>query len=235
MSAQESPVASFRDALAMDLFGLARLCVLELDRDTVDALIASDFPSGLGLALDDADGERALTLMARAVAALPAAADRPGMDELAADFGAIFLTNGYEAPASESPWLDEEKLERQQASADVAAWYAHHGYAPHDPLRRPADFIAFELGFLAHLMSREGDDDAILAEAARFLDVHALAWIPDFCRRIAERCGTPFYAAWAAVTAAYLARLRTALRDLGCPEVAPFSPVARPASGRPCD
>lgn len=225
----------FRVAVAEDLLGLARLCFAELDDATIAALREACFPESLGLPLTGEDGERARALMAQATAALPVPEDRTGLDELAADFGAIFLTNGYEAPASESPWIDDDHLERQQPTQDVAAWYAHHGYAPFDALRRPEDFIAFELAFLAHLLAGEGTDDAALKETARFLDTHVLTWVPEFAARIPCRCATPFYAGLAAVIATYLKRLRGVLRDLGHADCPPFAPIARPATNRPCD
>jgi hypothetical protein len=47
----------------------------------------------------------------------------------------------------------------------------------------------------------------------RFLDFHLLRWLPDFARRVADRCDTMFYAALALLTDAWLQQVRDLIAD----------------------
>ncbi len=90
------------------------------------------------------------------------------LDDLAADFAAIYLTHGYRVSPNESVWRDEEGLERQGPMFSVRAWYKHHNLQTPDWRIRADDHLVNELQFLAMLSQRAADFDQ-LREAARFL------------------------------------------------------------------
>jgi TorA maturation chaperone TorD len=197
----------FRAAVALDLMTLAPLHDRELDSSVIEALRRDAFPGGLALVMASELGGAAMATLDAAVRQL--ASDARGVDELAADFAAIYLTHGYGASPCESVWLDEEGLAMQQPMFQVRRFYAQHGMRVPDWRKRTDDHLVYQLQFLAGLLEA-GQPDA-LAEAARFLDEHALRWVPMFAQRVAARAATPFYAGLAMLTAAYLEELRDVL------------------------
>ncbi|MBI4966896.1 MAG: molecular chaperone TorD family protein [Rhodospirillales bacterium] len=208
----DETIAEFRQAVAQDLAALARLHERELDQATLVELHRVNFPDALALRLDEDEvGLAALEGMRLAMAETPPTLADGALDALAADYAAIFLTNAYGAPASESPWLDADGLARQEPTFQVMEAYGRQGYAIDDPLKRPADFLAFELGFLAHLLGGPQDDATALAAASDFLKAHPRLWVGRFAERIAMQADTPFYAGLAALLDAYLETLDDAL------------------------
>jgi TorA maturation chaperone TorD len=203
-----------REAAADDLALLARLCERELDREMLAKLGELDFPDGIGLTIVGPKSEKARGLLRRSLTAMAHSSDASVLDELAADYAGIFLTNAYNAPSSESPWMDEDGLERQGPAHEILAWRMHHGHLPEDPLRRPPDFIAFQLDFLSHLMLAKATDEEALREARRFIEAHPALWLPQWAERVANRCATPFYAGLALMIDAYLAKFSEIILDI---------------------
>jgi TorA maturation chaperone TorD len=195
--------------VAEDLSLLAHLHGVELDADTLAALKSAEFPGCLALPPATQEGTEARMLMAQAVEGKDSAF-RISLDELAADYAAIYLTGRYRASPNESAWLDEEGLERQEPMFAVREWYRKYGLGAGDWQRRQDDNLSLQLQFLAYLCTH-ATDDAVLRPAADFLDAHLLLWIDRFAERVAGRAATPFYAALGMLTADYLHALRTAL------------------------
>ncbi len=193
-------LALLREAVADDLDMLAHLALAELDGETIRSLLDVGFPDNLGLTLAGGTPQ----LLRATVQALPDPSDSKERDQLDADYAALFLTNGYQAAPSESPWIDPDGLERQEATFAVRAWYQREGFSPADPLRRPDDFLAFELAFLASLLRKPGSDQSQLSLAAEFLASHPARWVPAFAAKASPRCLTPFYGSLLLFTAEYL-------------------------------
>lgn len=215
-------LAEWRKALAQDLRELALLHSGELDAASARALVDAAYPDGLAISLTTDDAQAALELMRQVVAAL-AQASEADLDELAADFAAIYLNGAYHTPTNESGWLDDDGLARQGPMFAVREWYRRYGVAAGDWRKRADDDLVLELQFLALLCDQEQSREA-LEDCARFMDQHLLRWLDDFAHALAQRCRTPFYAALALLTAAYCNRLRDLLAqllDLPRPQDAP--------------
>lgn len=205
-------IADFRRLVAEDLLVLALLHHSEPSPELLDSIRANDSPLGLGLALQSSAGQDALQAMASAFTGLPAQLDQTIINQYAADYADIYLTNGYGASPHESVWLDEDHLMRQEPMFQVRAYYHRHGLTAGNWRTRPEDHLALELQFLAHLFEPERGDT--LAEVARFMDDHLLRWLPLFSKRVAERCRTRLFAALALLTVAYCEELRDLLAQI---------------------
>jgi len=210
--ASSSSVASWRGMIADDLSLLACLHGIELDVDTLAALDAAGFPNCLALPPATREGTEARMLMTRAVENKDPDFSA-SLDELAADYAAIYLTGRYHASPNESAWLDEDGLERQEPMFAVREWYRKYDLGAGDWRRRQDDNLSLQLQFLAHLCTHAADD-AALRPAVDFLDTHLLLWIDRFAERVASRAATPFYAAIGMLTADYLHALRAVLVTL---------------------
>jgi TorA maturation chaperone TorD len=211
-NAKAETLALFREAVAQDLNTLATLHHAEMNDALLGELAAANFPDGIGLRLLGDDGMLAIVLMRQAMMELRAPLAQPVLDELAADYAAIYLTYAYHASPCESVWLDQENLAMQAPMFQVREFYKLFDLVAADWRTRPDDHLVLELMFLAALFRDEHPQ--ALPEAARFLDTHLLRWLPLFGRRVAARCATPFYAGTARLTAAYCDELRDLLADL---------------------
>lgn len=193
--------ADFCQALAEDLAQLARLHGEELDQATWAALVAVDFPGNLAL-VPEGDG----------VAALSAAlADPPGLDDLAVDFAALYLTGARGCAPFESIWLGEERL---AAGPPLHAWralLAEAGLALAGRRQPYEDHLACQLAWLGRVLVLPGFPPERLV---RVLDEHSLRWLPDWAARVQARAATPFYAGLAGLTLAWLTELRHLLADV---------------------
>jgi len=201
-------LTQFGERTALDLLTLALLHDRELGAARILQLRRDDFPDCLALQLRSEAADTGLRLLRAAVTDLW----RIGLDELAADFAAIYLNHSYRASPCESVWIDEEGLAMQDAMFEVRDCYAAYGMGVQDWRKRSDDHLVHELQFVAELLSRGRMDE--FATAAGFLDEHLLCWLPAFAGRVAARCQTPFYAGLAMLTAAYLDELRDLLARL---------------------
>lgn len=197
----------FYSAMALDLMTLAVLHDRELSDATIAALGNDGFPHCLAFRLQSEAAAPALEVLEQAVVDFDGGATQT--DELAADFAAIYLNHGYGASPCESVWIDEEGLAMQEPMFQVRECYARHGLRVQDWRKRTDDHLVHQLHFLATLL-----EHAELTDAARFLDEHALRWIPDFARRVSTRAATPFYAGLALLTATYLEEMRDVLAQI---------------------
>lgn len=201
-------------ALADDARMLTALHDRELDAERWAALARVDFPRNL--ALPAAPEITAAFEYARE--GWPATVADP-LTALAADYAGIYLTHACRVSPCESPWIDEDGLVMQEPMFEVRAWYARFGLEVEDWRMRTDDHVAHELDFVAALLER-GE----LAAAAGFLDEHMLVWVPELARAVAHRADTPFYAALAHLTSAWLEAVRDLLAEAtGTPRPAPLS------------
>ncbi len=213
MSAEEpirpdaNEIRLFREAVASDLTLLARLHREEIPPDLLQALRTTEFPAGLGLRLVSEPGAGAARAMAEALADLPEPLSAKQRNTLDADFADIYLNHRLQAAPNESVWLDQEGLMMQEPMFQVRHWYRRFDLASRDWRHFPDDHLSLQLQFSAHLFLL-GQDLELLEDIVRFNDEHLLRWIGDFSTRVAQRCGTDFYAALAVLTQVYLDELR---------------------------
>lgn len=192
-------------AFAEDADTLAWLHDREMTPAVLAALQTLNFPENLGLLPASATAQQVRHLMQIAVATW--AIEDALIDELAADFAAIYLTGAYGISPCESVWLSEDHLMCQDAMFQLRALYARHGLSAPDWRKRPDDHLVFQLQFVARrLATLRSDTD--WWSLGRFLDEHLLRWLPDFAQRTAARCGQPFYAALALLTNSWCQQLR---------------------------
>ncbi|HMV05739.1 MAG TPA: molecular chaperone TorD family protein [Accumulibacter sp.] len=197
-------------ALAEDAATLAALHERELTPPVLRELAAIGFPDNLALLPRNAAQAEAFTLMRTAVLACVDPAIP--IDDLAAEFAAIYLTGAYGASPCESVWLSDEHLICQEAMFELRDLYTACGFAVPDWRKRPDDHLVFQLQFLARRLAVLRDDAGLRALAA-FLDEHLLRWLPDFATRLAARCEQQFYAALAILTNSWCQQLRDHLAE----------------------
>ncbi len=199
-------------AASGDLGLLARLHDREPDRELLTALRSVPFRDHLGLELRRADSRAALAQLDRGLGTLPGKIDDAVLDIFAADFADIYLTHAIRAGTSESVWLDDEHLERQEPMFEVRKWYRHYGLRVENWRLRPDDHLVHELQFLAFLLDRATFE--AVRDAARFADRHLLRWIGNFADTVASRCRTVYFAGLARLTHGYLEELRDLLEEI---------------------
>ena len=200
----------FRRSVAADLLQLAVLHDRELNAATIADLRGSGFPRGLALRMESAMARDADGWLKQSLDHLCDPPQRTDLDELAADFAAIYLNHTLRASPCESVWIDEDGLAMQEPMFQVREWYKRFGVAVRDWRQRSDDHLVNQLEFLAYLLEQAAEIDD-LEQASRFMDEHLLRWVGDFARRVATRAATPFYAGLAALTAAHLDELRDVL------------------------
>jgi putative dimethyl sulfoxide reductase chaperone len=198
--------AASAEAVADDLAFIARLHEREIGADMLAALRDLPTECWFSLRLQGEKFEEGAKLMRLAFTQLPKPVTSAALDELAAEYAAIYLTHAYRASPYESVWRDEDHLERQAPMFEVRDWYQKYGVGAPDWRKRSEDHIALELEFLSQAIRAASDPDRA-RDAAAFLREHPLLWIPDFVRRVVTRCRDPFYAGLALLTLAYLERL----------------------------
>ncbi len=183
------------------------------DREVDDALLSEMSEHGVAEGFSELmtteEGQAAVLAFRSALAALGPSPDMGVLDDLAANYADLFLTHGYRVAPNGSVWLTEDKLERQQPMFDVRDWYAHYDITVPDWRVRADDHLVHELQFVSFLCRLENSVAAV--DAGRFLDLHVLSWVPDFCTRAEERVQATLYAALMALTRSYLEELRTTL------------------------
>jgi TorA maturation chaperone TorD len=199
-------------ALAEDASTLAVLQDRELSPTVLDELKDIGFPGNLALLPVDEKSRMAYRIMQELVALLPAETNASLLDDLAADFAAIYLTGALGASPYESYWLSDDHLICQDAMFDIRALYTAAGLAVPNWRMRPDDHLVFQLLFIARLLSKADSDDD-WHYLANFLDYHLLRWLPFFAGRVVNRCSTPFYAALALLTDVWCQRLRGLIEE----------------------
>jgi TorA-specific chaperone len=197
--------AELRDALVEDLDQLIRLHDRELDAEILAALKAAAFPNGLALAAADEAGRAAHSNMAAALH------DLPTLDELAADYAAIYLNNRFGASPYESVWLGDEHLACDRSMFELREIYAAAGWQVSDWRSRFDDHLVLQLQYLRQVLASAVVDPEKLAI---FIDQHLGYWLPDWAQRVSAHCNTAFYAALAELTYVWLLRFRELLGEI---------------------
>jgi TorA maturation chaperone TorD len=206
-------ITQFRSHVAEDLQILAVLQKHEITQTLLKELKQVNFPDNFGLRLQTSEGEEACELIRKVMINLPETIDLVLLDDLAADFAAIYLNNSFHASPYESVWLSEDHLIHEESMFEVRKWYEKYNLVAENWRTMADDHIALQLQFLAHLFSLNNKQET-LEEAARFLDEHLLQWVEQFTHRVAARCQTPFYAGLNLFVAQYLKELREILAEI---------------------
>lgn len=191
---------------------LIRLHDRETDVELLDALRGADVAGWFGDLLTSPEGQEATALIRSALADLPSPVNESTLDALAAEFADIYLTHGYRISPSGSVWLTEDHLERQMPMFDVRDWYAHYDITVPNWRVRADDHLVHELQFLSFLLRRGHLVPA--QDAARFMDLHVLPWVPVFLAEGRPRLREDLYRALFDLTGALLEELRDQLEEL---------------------
>lgn len=197
--------AELRDALVEDLDQLIRLHDRELDAEILAALKVAAFPNGLALSAADEAGRTAHSNMAAALH------DMPTLDELAADYAAIYLNNRFGASPYESVWLSDEHLACDRSMFELREIYAAAGLQASDWRSRFDDHLVLQLQYLRRVLASAAIDPEKLAG---FIDQHLGYWLPDWAQRVSAHCNTAFYAALAELTYVWLLNFRELLGEI---------------------
>lgn len=192
-------------ALADDLAQLIRLHDREIDADVLVALRQVDFPHQLALTISEADGVQAWANMAAALAG------PLSLDDLAADFAAIYLNNQYASSPYESVWLTDDHLACGAPMFELREIYAAAGCQAADWRQRFDDHLVLQMQYLQRQLLTSAVDPENLEN---FLDDHLGYWFPDFARQVSMRCRTSFYAALVELTHVWLRQCRSVLADV---------------------
>jgi TorA maturation chaperone TorD len=209
---------------AEDLRALAWLHQVERSPEVLRAMFESGFPVTLSLVSPDQAESLAMVEALAAMEGDNGTSASNSADELAADFADIYLTYGMRASPFESIWRDEDHLMLQGPTFAVRDFYRRHGIHVSDWRQMSDDHLCHQLNFVALLLQR-GER----REAALFMKVHLMTWLPDFAERVAMRAATPFYAALAVLTQA---SCKACLSRL--PIVAVMPPVVPAAAVNQC-
>ena len=205
-------LATFCSAVADDLGLLAKLHGTELDDETFDKLKEINFPRCLGLSLNSEQSSTVINHLALEIEAWPESDRDKLMDDLAADYAALYLNKGYGVSPHESVWLDDDGLVMQEPMFEVREIYKRHGLEAADWHILADDHLVNELEFVVYLMGRAAEgQDRVLQETASFFDLHLLRWLGQFAERAAPRCETGFYAGLVLLTDLYCEELRDLL------------------------
>ncbi len=197
--------AELRNALVEDLDQLIRLHDRELDAEILAALKVAAFPNGLALSAADEAGRTAHSNMAAALH------DMPTLDELAADYAAIYLNNRFGASPYESVWLSDEHLACDRSMFELREIYAAAGWQVSDWRSRFDDHLVLQLQYLRQVLASAAVDPEKLAV---FIDQHLGYWLPDWAQRVSAHCNTAFYAALAELTYVWLLHFRELLGEI---------------------
>ncbi|MBL8420942.1 MAG: molecular chaperone TorD family protein [Dechloromonas sp.] len=194
--------AELRAAIVEDLDQLIRLHDRELDAETLVALKQADFPRGLAMFPVGQAGSPDCAKMAAAFR------ESISLDELAADYAAIYLNNHWGASPYESVWLSDDHLACASPMFELREIYAVAGFRAADWRRRFDDHLVLQLQYVRQAVADLAVDPK---KTADFIDEHIGYWFPDFAQRVSMKCGTAFYAALAELTHVWLIRFRELL------------------------
>lgn len=202
------------DEVAVDLMLLADLHDREPTAEVIAAVKAGPVQDQFGLVLRSDPGLAALEALWLAADALPEPMTAAALDELAAGYADVYLRHTYRAAPTESVWLTDDGLERQDPMLQVRAFYRRHNLRVSDWANRPDDHLVLQLRFLAHLFRPGGETPPALEAAAQFMDEHILRWIRNHAIRLVQAGAPDWYVALSLLTTSYLEELREHLETI---------------------
>lgn len=194
-------------AIVDDALTLAMLHDRELSADTIAMLREHGFPQTLGLLPVDAQQSAIWDDMREAISELADPATPELLDDLAAEYAAVYLTGAYQASPYESVWTNEDHLMCQESMFELRRIYADAGLMVEHWRNRPDDHFIFQLLLIAHL-AKTAASPKDWAAIGEFMDRHLLAWYPKFAALIAARSRSRFYVMLQLLTAAWCDSLR---------------------------
>jgi len=106
-----------------DLALLARLHDRELDAPLIAILRKMPVDQWFALRLEGSEFTEATRLLDDALKSAPDPLTAEALDEMAAEYAAIYLNHTYRISPHESVWVDEDGLERQEPMFRVRAAY----------------------------------------------------------------------------------------------------------------
>lgn len=136
-------------------------------------------------------------------------------EELAVEFTRLFrgIKPKYSPPPPyESVYRNEGRV-MGASTLRVINTYLEAGFALNEEFGGPPDYIGTELKFLALASYREAESwkkgdmkeaERLLKVQKRFVEEHALAWIPNFCDVILQEAESEFYKGVAKLTRGFL-------------------------------
>jgi|Deesub1362B_J571_1020462.scaffolds.fasta_scaffold00565_14 TorA maturation chaperone TorD len=136
-------------------------------------------------------------------------------EQLAVEFTRLFrgIKPKYSPPPPyESVYRDEGRV-MGASTLQVMNTYLDAGFALNEEYGGPPDYIGTELKFLALASYREAESwgkgdrreaERLLRVQQRFIEEHALAWIPRFCDVILQEAESEFYKGVAKLTRGFL-------------------------------
>jgi putative dimethyl sulfoxide reductase chaperone len=133
--------------------------------------------------------------------------DAGGIEALSVDYGALFLGPfKLLAPPYGSVYMEDATV-MGDSTMNAKSLYSQEGLDV--SIKEPPDHICVELEFLAFLIRREADENAMGdPEAAAvyrrkqqsFLELHLGAWVAEFAERVEQQARTDFYRTLARLT-----------------------------------
>ena len=205
-------VKKFWSWVSEDLQLLARLHAVEMTPATIEQLLKGGFPDTLTLKRNHSDHPIGDVFKA---ALVEIENQTVTFDDLAADFAAIYLNGTCGASPNESPWIDDDELERQEPMFEVRDWYSKYRLKTEDWRIRPDDNLSLQLLFISHLIEAYlvSYDETLIKEAAEFMDEHILRWIHKFAQKVYQRAETAFYSSLAVLTSEYIDEVRKVMAN----------------------
>jgi len=201
-------INEFLKELAFDIRLFSRLAKKELDKESIEALKNSNFPLSLCLDLNDEPIANNFNDMKSYLEKL----DLDNIDELLAEYAAIFLNNRYDVCADESAWIDEDGLIMQSSTLEIRKIYEKYNLKT-DNKNISEDNLSNQLEFIAYLFDN-GAEVTNLYEVCDFMDKHLLVWFGEFSTAIYQRCENDFYASTIALNYIYMVKIRELLADI---------------------
>ena len=147
--------------------------------------------------------------------------------DLAVDYARVFLGAGIATSEAaypyESVYTSEDHLVMQEAHDAMGALLRSSGLACKGSPNEPADHIALELDYMAHLVGQglcaaeAGNGEAVSSSVASqlaFLREHLLNWVPSFAHDVERYAETGFYRGIGKMTLGFLEMDEGELRRL---------------------
>jgi len=163
---------------------------------------------------DAFDGTALLQDVGRRVRDMDAAEREDFIEDLAAEYASLFLTDGSkQVNPYQSFYLGDEPILYQEETLKLKEIMRELGYEGAEANAEPEDHLGNELAFVAYLCrsSARSQESGEIEYARRylnlqkqFLEEHLLEWVPDCCADIEEHTDEPFYEGIARLTVDFL-------------------------------